>query len=100
MESVFNIVLSTTKTVNLLKRPGLADEQMIQQWIKDLTEDGVIADDVGTRYPVCCFDELNLRLSGKAVLNSCSESLRKAVEQAIPMEAQRVGPLVYFHVIN
>ena len=70
------------------------------RWIKDLTKDGVIADDVGTWYPVCCFDELNLCLSGKAVLNSCSESLHKAVERVIPTEAQRVGPLVYFQVIN
>ena len=100
LESVFTIVLSSTKEVNLLKCPGLADEQMIKRWIKDLTKDGVIADEVGTRYPVCHFDELNLHLSGKAVLNSCSESLRKAVERAIPMDAQHVGTLVYYHVIN
>ena len=94
------IVLSSTKKINLFKHPGLADEKMIQKWIQDLTQDGVITDDVGNRHPVCCFDELNLHLLGKLVLNSCFQSLHKEVEWAIPTKAQCVGPLVYFHIIS
>ena len=100
MEGVFTIVLTNSTKVNLFKRPAFADEQMITKWIDDLTNVGVVADATGKRHPVCRFDKLNLRLSGQAVLNSCSESLRKAIERAIPDEAQRVGPLVYYHVIQ
>ena len=72
---------------------------MITDWVKALTVDGVPDPTTGGHLKVCCFYLLNLHLSSVAILNACSDSLKQAIEQAIPNEEQRVGLLVYFNVI-
>ena len=99
LEAVFRIVLPDDSTIDLFKRPGFADEAIINTWVKDLTVDGVYRPG-GRRHPVCRFDQLNLRLSGMAILNSCSDSLKQAIERALPREEDRVGPVVYYNVIR
>ncbi len=52
MEGVFLIVKADGSTIDLFKRPALANEKMIKQWITDLTVNGV-HDGHGGRLPVC-----------------------------------------------
>ena len=99
MEGVFRIVQANNGPIDLFKRPGFVDEKMTLEWVDALTNKGV-HDPEGGRLRVCRFDLLNLRLSGMAILNSCSDLLKQAIERAIPEEEKQVGPLVYYNVIQ
>jgi len=91
MEGVFTIVQPQSKDINLLTNPGQANEELIQDWIEDLTVQGGYCPTTHTRLPVCPFDTMNLALSGRAILNSCTPALKEAVHRAIPVH-DRNGP--------
>ena len=90
LESVFQIVLSNGAIVDMLKQPGFVDTDLVESWIKDLTQDGV-HDANGGRLTVCDFDLTNLQYSFHAVLNSCSPLLRQDLLNNLP-PSKHTGP--------
>ena len=72
---------------------------MIAVWVKDLQTAGV-HDGKGGRLKPCQYDELNLQLSGEAVLNSCSLPLKHQLERILPNAVDRTGPTVYKHILE
>jgi len=99
MEGVFTIVRPYAQDVNMLKNPGHVNEDMVSTWIKDLTVQGVYCPRTQTRLPVCPYDAMNLVLSGKAILNSCSPALKEAVQRAVLVQNLN-GPTVLLAVIQ
>ena len=71
---------------------------VVTTWIEDLTVNGVWKAK-GGRHQVCKFDKMNLRLSGQAILNSCTQALKDAIIRKIPDPRERTGPLVYLEII-
>jgi len=99
MEGVFTVVQPNSKDINMLTHPGLVDEDVLGGWIEDLTVQGVFCPRTRNRLPVCPYDVMNLALSGKAILNSCSPALREAIRRAIPVQLLN-GPTVLLAIIE
>jgi len=99
MEGVFIIVKADGSTIDLFKHPALANEKMIKQWITDLTVNGV-HDGHGGRLPVCEYDVFNLKLSGQAILNSCSEALHDLLIRTLKDPKTHSGPLIYHYIMK
>jgi len=98
LEGVFLIVLPAGDVVNMFQHPALSEE-MICEWIKDLTVDGV-HDGKGGRLVLCSYDALNLKLSGNALLNSCSDALREMILRTLDNPRTHTGPLVLHHIMK
>jgi len=80
MEGVFTIVQRGAKDIRMLVTPGHIDEDMVKDWVRDLTVQGVYGPITRTRLPVCPYGVKNLGLSGKAILSSCYPALEEAIE--------------------
>jgi hypothetical protein len=100
MEGVFIItqLRQAPFLTHMFKNPAQASPNFIETWIQDLTVRGV-HNDQGGRLPICPHNALNLSLSGKVFLNSCSQSLHDEVHRKLLDERDRSGPCVYYEVI-
>ena len=81
LDALFHIILPNHETLNMLESPGLVTASIIETWIKDLTEDGVLVtpldtNDPAKRHPVCQHDLTNMALASDALLNSCTITLK------------------------
>jgi hypothetical protein len=100
LEGVFIIVTAAAGTsINIFKYPALASIDIIQIWILDLTTHGV-HNGIGGRHPICKFDAINLSLSGKAILNSCSPLLQDEINRKLPLPQDQTSPWVYYEVVQ
>ena len=97
MEPVFHIVLDDGSTLNMFEEAGRVTSPIIEKWLKDLTKDGVVSS--SRTLPVCSYDIINLRWSGTAVLNSCTDLLREEITGIVP-EEQRTGPLLLCKIMQ
>ena len=84
MEGVFNIVQADGTKVNMLTSPGMVTTTMVGTWCDDLLTNGV-HDPIPTsgHLPVCLLDGINMRWSGEALLNSCTETLKQDLKLAV-----------------
>jgi len=103
MEAAFTIVHPDGSHLNMLLKPGRLTISIVDEWIQDLTT-GVCAFDshgalLTDRLPVCPYDQMNLRWSGSAVLNSCSEALKQDLKDLVPLKDQ-TGPKLFFHLLQ
>lgn len=95
MEPVFYIE-TANGTINMLTQPGTLTEGIMNQWIKDLTVDGVLTAG-GTRKPVCKYDAKNLDWSFDTILSSCSDLLQREIKKEIKGKPHyHNGPAVLF----
>jgi hypothetical protein len=99
LEGVFIIVPPAGTSINRFKFAALASIDIIQTWILDLTTHGV-HNGIGGRHPICKFGAMNLSLSGKAILNSCSPLLQDEINRKIPLPQDQSGPRVYYEVVQ
>ena len=109
LEGVFIIIRVDEDPLNMFKNPAQATLKLVTEWVEDLTKNGVVQQATtksrlslprNSRHPVCKYDEVNLSLSGQALLNSCSLILREEVFRKIPDPQDRSGPRVYFEIIQ
>jgi hypothetical protein len=100
MEGVFIIIRLGQAPLHMFKKSAQASPALIATWIQDLTVNGVHNGQQGGRLPVCPHDEMNLNLSGTALLNSCTPSLRDEIHRKLPDYPDRSGPRVYYEVIQ
>lgn len=80
MEPIYDISLKRGETINMLQEPGLLTDDIVDTWIKDLTIIGVWDPVNNARLPACEYDLRNMTMSGKALLNSCSEGLQMLIK--------------------
>ena len=104
MEGVFNIIKPDLAEINMLKTPGMVDEDTIKSWCKDLLEDGVAQKDSNNpdliiRHAVCEYDETNLAWSGQALLNSCSDALSYDLRETVPV-TEHTGPQLMMALLS
>jgi hypothetical protein len=100
LEGVYIMITKNAEPLHMLKTPARVTRPMVQAWIKDLTVNGVWDPETGKRHTVCKYDLMNLRLSGLAVMNSCSQPLKDALIREIPDPKDRTGPRVYLEIIQ
>jgi hypothetical protein len=99
MEGVFMIERMGCEPIHMFKNPAQASLKIINDWILDLTVNGV-TDGKGGRHPLCPHDKTNLRTSGQALLNSCSLSLHDEVLRQVPDPKELTGPRVYYEIVQ
>ena len=103
MEATFVIISSDGTKLNMLLEPGRLTLSIVDQWIKDLTTGVSDFDSDGNLQPdpldVCPYDQTNLRWSGTAVLNSCSDALKQDLKDLVPLKDQ-TGPKLFFHLLQ
>jgi len=104
MEGVFNIIKPDLTEIDMLKTPGMVDEDTIKTWCKDLLEDGVAEKDKNNpdliiRHAVCEYDETNLAWSGQALLNSCSDALSYDLRETVPV-TEHTGPQLMMALLS
>ena len=87
MEGVFNIVQADGTKVNMLTSPGMVSTTMVDTWCADLLTNGV-QDPASTtaNLTVCPMDGVNMRWSGEALLNSCTETLKQDLKLAVSLD--------------
>jgi len=103
MEGVFAIIRSDGTTLNMLREPGRLTSSIVDDWILAL-ETGVPSFDpvsklAKPKLPVCPYDKINMRWSGSAILNSCSEALKMDLKDLVPLSKQ-TGPKLFFHLLQ
>jgi hypothetical protein len=76
LEGVFVVIRATGDPINMLQRPGMLTEKMLQTWDDDLLLYGVWNPKTQTRLPVCPYDRTNSNWGGMFLLASCTESMR------------------------
>jgi hypothetical protein len=99
LEGVFHIVKPDGTTLNMFKRPALANKTIVLKWIEDLTVNGVYQTTT-TRLPLCQFDKICLQLSGQAVLNSCSPDMRETIDRLFPDMKDHQGPRLFVEILQ
>ena len=103
MEGVFAIIRPDGTTLNMLREPGRLTSSIVDDWILAL-ETGVPSFDPVSKLakpnlPVCPYDKINMRWSGSAILNSCSEALKMDLKDLVPLSEQ-TGPKLFFHLLQ
>jgi len=103
MEGVFVIIRPNGTMLNMLLEPGRLTSSIVDNWILAL-ETGVPSFDPITKVakpklPVCPYDKINIRWSGSAILNSCSEALKMDLKDLVPLSEQ-TGPKLFFHFLQ
>ena len=48
LDAIFNMIIPDAVNLDLFEKPGSVNEEMIDEWIKDLTVDGVRKTDAKT----------------------------------------------------
>ena len=97
MDGVFNIIKKDGTTINILQAPGmLAEDDLVPNWIMDLTVLGVWHN--GKRLPVCPQDVKNLDMSGEAIYNSSSLEMQENLTTTLTEEEQ-TGPSMLVAII-
>ena len=99
LEGCFDIVTKSER-INMFRQFGRVSDTMAQEWIDDVLVNGVL---VSTgrdhRYQVCPYDTDAMEISGEAVLNSCSASLKRTIMRELADE-ERNGASVFFAAIR
>jgi hypothetical protein len=83
----------------MLQEPGLLTKEIVDTWVKDLTIIGVWDPVNRTRLPVCQCDYKNMMMSGKAMINSCTEGLQLLLKEGLKPK-DRNGSKVFFIILQ
>jgi hypothetical protein len=107
MFAVFNMTVGPPyETLDMFETPGLIGSiDRVDQWCQDLVKNGVMVGFDGSRSPVCPYDATNLIWSGKALLNSCTPTLKESILLKLGKDISnadnpRYGPMVLVTLLN
>ena len=100
LEGCFDIVTKSER-INVFRQFGRVSDTMAQQWIDDVLINGVLASSTGRdhRYNICPYDADAMEISGEAILNSCSASLKRTIMRELADE-ERNGVSVFLAAIR
>jgi len=100
MEGVFHIIRADGTVLNMLQEPGMCTTSVIDSWCVDLLVIGARTKrNPSSRSPLCNYDRTNLMWSGEALLNSCTEALKKDLKLSV-MPNDRNGPKLLMALIT
>ena len=102
MDGVFTIIKDDGTKTNMLREPGMISTDLVKTWCKDVLEDGVWEYDTTNHTQVhgtvCEYDRVNMIWSGKALLNSCTVTLKEDLKLSVPA-SERNGPRLFMSLL-
>ena len=99
MEPTCDIIADNEEHINMLQEPGLLTEEIVDTWIEDLTTNGAWDPVTKTRLPMCQHDCENMMMSGKAMMNSCTEGLQLLLKEGLKPKDMN-GPKIFFTILQ
>ena len=97
LDGIYLIYTRSGEEIDMLKTPGLVNATMVEEWVEDMTSNGVL--EGKTKHSVCKLDVLNLSLSADALLVSSTAGLKRQLHNSIPAD-KRNGVRILFELVN